>query len=133
MTYDQYLEVEEKYWRTLYSILEDLSVSNLLLSKVSKPYLYMDTNSLVTESFEFCQQARLKKGMKMQVNLQQFKGFFQAAMREVFWFDVNAENATFVDFGDDFYLFCGSNLDFKWEKIDGIFVEEMKSPLWWRT
>lgn len=124
---DIYLETERKYWVVLHSILKSLSISELKLFEVEMYDLNKGNESNIEkDSAKFCQEIDLTNGMM--VNLSEFEKLFEAAMREVVWFKACDENGTFVHFGYDFYLYCGSKLNFRWENVDGIFVEEMRSP-----
>jgi hypothetical protein len=125
---DTYLVAEAKYWEVLHSILKHLSVSAFKISGVEIHILGQRNykTELEKESAEFCLNVDLVDGLV--VDLEQFRPFFEAAMREVIWFRVTADKDTFVHFGYDFYLYCGSNVGISWQGVEGVFVEEFRSP-----
>lgn len=128
LTDKKYLDFEDRYWRTVLSMLESISISEVQITDVE---FYPDINTegfteLEMQSLEYCKKHDPDKNGA--VELREFENLFRAALREIIWFRARGDKETFVHFGSEFYVFLGSRSVFSWDTIAGIYVEEFPSP-----
>jgi hypothetical protein len=128
-TQEKYINWEKKYWEIVSSSLHSIEILNLRICDLETGLLAdscSSENDLIRESAEYCSSKNLKSGIL--VGICDFKKLFEAALREVIWFRAIGDFNTFVHFGYDYYLYFGSEKEFCWSNVDGMFVELFSSP-----
>ena len=128
-TAPEYFAIEDKYWETIKYLLE---LCNIRTLRVCKLYKDKDIPQLFTNNkfFDISPLENANLNGKT-ISLPEIEMVVRLCLREEIWCKLESENGSYVDFGYDYYMYFGTNIEHTIdpEKIpNGIFVEINNNP-----
>lgn len=111
---EDYLKYENKYAKTVIDCVSLCGVKKLIVTPIGH------------ENSQF----KLSR-TKLEINSKDWGSIdtiVRLVLREKFWAKINSTKSFYVHFGWDYYMYIGGSFKLKMNKINGLYIEEFKSP-----
>lgn len=123
-TESQYFITENKYIDAILNFLEAYNIRNLMIESYSHPLV---SKKLLKNKYGKYFISRIKNNNK--ICIEDIILVSRLCLRENIWCKLTGGNNTYIHFGDDFYMFIGTDhVENEFHIPSGIFKENMESP-----
>ena len=128
-TAQEYFIMEDKYWETIKYLLELCGIQTLKIRGLEK---YRDIPRFFTNNKFFDVSSITNSNLNGKIiSFPEIEMVLRLCLRKTIWYKLVSENGSYVDFGYDYYMYFGTNIDhtIDFEKIpEGIFIEVNNNP-----
>lgn len=122
-TMKEYLSMEKKYCQSIKKFLNAYNITSLKIDLFGSIYKRRKLKKIIGKE----KTKKLKKGNIL--NLEDIIQFSILCLREDIWCMFSGENSTYLHFGDDYYIFIGTDKpEVLFEVPKGIYKEYIDSP-----